>query len=186
MCSWAQTSPVCQSVSFQNETCGAPGKVGWCLACSGFILLCYTHAAWFHMCVFCQWIGDFVIRTSEKWHFGVNICLVGILSFPFLFIWAKVQKFGRRLTAVLEFFLLICFFPFPTITPKKEFFIFHCFLPVLVLEILAEGTRAGYVLVAKDLLIVRESLAHGKLRMKKYLHQLSAFTNLIQCFHCCL
>lgn len=183
MCSWAQTSPVCQSISFQNETCGAPGKVGWCPVPSGFILLCYTHAAWFHVS-FLSTNGK--LGYTNIWEVGfwcVSVSLMGILSFPFLFIWVKVQKFGLRLTQVLEFFLLICFFPFPTIAPKKLFFIFHWFLPVLIPENLPEGTRAGYVLSAKDVLIVRESLAQGKLRKKKYLHVLSAFTNLIQCFH---
>lgn len=123
MCSWAQTSPVCQSVSFQNETCGAPGKVGWSPAPSEFILLCYSNAAWFHMCLFCQWMGGFAIQTSEKWDFGVLVS-ISWAFFPFPFIWEKVKKFGLRLTAVLEFFLLICFFSFPTVTPKKNFFHF--------------------------------------------------------------
>lgn len=39
------------------------------------------------------------------------------------------------------------------------------------MEILEEGSRDGYVLSAKDILILRESLAPEKLRKKKYLHR---------------
>jgi len=57
--------------------------------------------------------------------------------------------------------------------------IFACFDP----RDPGRGNKAGYVLSAKDILIVRASLAHGKLRKKKYLHQPNAFNNLTQCFH---
>lgn len=39
------------------------------------------------------------------------------------------------------------------------------------MEILEAGSRAGYVLSAKDILILKESVAPGKLRKKKYLHR---------------
>lgn len=44
---------------------------------------------------------------------------------------------------------------------------------VLILEILAEGTVAAYILSAKDIGGVRESLTLGKLRKEKYLYQLN-------------
>lgn len=169
MCSWAQTSPVCQSISFQNETCGTPGKVGWCLMCSGFILLFYTYASWFHMVLFCQWMGDFAIWMSEKWDF-VNIYLTGILSFPFFTcdqrfssyesvqVWAEINCISG---------ILFCWLyssHFQQLLQRNNFFIFHWLLPVLILKILEETSRVGYVLSAKDILILRESLALGKHR----------------------
>lgn len=42
-------------------------------------------------------------------------------------------------------------------------------MPVLILGILAVDTRPGYVFSAKDVPIVRLSLAHEKLRKNKYL-----------------
>lgn len=137
MCSWAQTSPVCQSISFQNETCGTPGKVGWCLVCSGFILIFYTCASWFCMFFFCRWMGDFAIQTSENWDFDVLTSIPQIFS-PFLFFKEIIFSF------------------------------FHWVLPVLILEILEESSKAGYVLSVKIILILREFLAPEKLRRNIY------------------
>lgn len=190
MCSWAQTSPVCQSISFQNETCGTPGKVGWCLVCSGFILLFYTYTSWFHMFLFCQWIGDFAIWISEKWDCGVLTSISQAFS-PFLFftcdqrfrsyknaqVWAEINFISGIL------FLLIIFLPFLTITPKKYFFhfslIFACF------------DSGDPVRESKSwLCIVSKRHSHSQRvpstwKMQKYLQQPNVFSNPVQyfCYH---
>lgn len=175
MCSWAKTFPVCQSISLQNETCGTPGKVGWCLVCSGFILIFYTCASWFCMFFFCQWMGDFAIQTSENWDFGVLTSIPQLFS-PFLF-FTYYQRFGSyenvQIWAEINCISDILFAGY--ILPVscnyfKEiiFFIFHWVLPVLILEILEESSTAGYVLSAKVILILGESLAPEKLRRNIY------------------
>lgn len=68
---------------------------------------------------------------SEKWHFGVNICLVGILSFPFHMsrgseVWAEINCSTGILFANL-------FFPLSNNYSKERIFHFPlvlaCFGP---------------------------------------------------------
>lgn len=63
--------------------------------------------------------------------------------------------------------ILFAAYIFP-ILQRNNSFIFHWFLPVLILEIIEESSGAGYVLSKKDILILRESLAPGKLRRNIY------------------
>lgn len=82
-------------------------------------------------------------------------------------VWAEINCSTGILFAKL-------YLPLPNNYSKEIIFHFPLIFAFLILEFLAEGTRAGYVLSAKDILIVRESVAHGKLRREKYLHQLTA------------
>lgn len=99
----------------------------------------------------------------------VNIYRMGILSFPFRMsigpeVWADINCSTRILFANL-------FLPLSSNYSKEIVFHFQLIFAWFHLGILVEGTRAGYVLSAKDVLPVKESLAYGKLRKKKYLHQ---------------